>query len=141
MQPRHSLIAGLSLLTALTLTACGGAGGETADAHDLALPGDLASEVPMPAEASIQTSVEPEPGIVSVVFSPGMPYGEARDFFADALDGSDWTIIDENLREADEGEVSSNWTLEGHGVEVWLSLTGFGGDDASMVSGSLIVEE
>ena len=140
MSRRRVLLVALALVAALLLAACGG-GGATAAAHDLELPGGVESELPMPAEASIQAAVEPEEGVVSVVFSPGTTYGEARDFFVDALDGSDWTVVDEHVGEADEGEVGSTWRLEGHGVEVYVSLTGFGGDGATNVTGSVIVEE
>lgn len=141
MSHRRTPVVALAIVAALLLAACGGGGGGTAAAHGLELPGGVESELPMPEDASIQAAVEPEEGVVSIVFSPGMTYGEARDFYVDALDGSDWTIVDESIGEADEGEVGSTWSLEGHGVEVNISLTGFGGDSATNVTGSLIVEE
>lgn len=141
MSHRRALSLALALAATLLFAACGGGGGETADAHDLELPEGVESELPMPADASVMSAQEPEEGTVVVVFNPGSTYGEARDFYIDALEGSDWTVVDEFIGEAEDGEVSSNWSVEGHAVEVVISLTGFGGDGATNVTGSILVEQ
>ena len=133
------LRAALLLATVLALSGCGG-GADTADAHDVDLPEGVESALPMPSEASIRAVQEVEPGTVSMVFSPGMRFGEAAGFFSDAFAADDdWTVISEDVDDGD-GEVGAQWDVEGHGVEVTVSLTGFGGQTATNVSGVAIVE-
>ncbi|WP_280772072.1 hypothetical protein [Salipaludibacillus daqingensis] len=131
----------LFLVSILGLTGCGnGSSTETAEAHDLELPNGIESKLPLPAEASINFQNE-EDGTYSLMFRPGIDYPDGIDFFSDGFSSDGWTIQDEDIPETNEGERTADWGVSGHGVELNVSLTAFGGEDGSNMSGFIVINE
>jgi hypothetical protein len=120
---------------------CNGGGGQTADAHELELPNGAEAHIPMPSDASIRTHLDLDENGHSVVFSPGITWPDAIDFFSENLKSGEWNLIDEEIPDREEGERTASWRAEGYGVQVTIEITAFGGRQGSNMSGWMLVEE
>lgn len=122
----------------LALGACGGAGSNAAD-HGVELPDDLASVLPMPAEASIMTTMAQD-DIQIVMFRPGLAWPEVLEFFSKNLPAADWEVAEEQIPEDERGERTAKWRATGHGWDLDISITAFGGRSGMNMTGHVTLE-
>ncbi len=115
------------------------AGGSTLAGHGVELPDGLAAKIPFPAEANVRTKMVRDDTHI-IMYSPGLSYPDALAFFSESLHNSDWTIDSEYIPERKEGERESRWQLSGHGAEVSVSVSAFGGEQGFNMSGIVSVK-
>lgn len=140
---RSLIVLALPLLLLGTIAAigCNGAGGQTADAHELVLPNGSEAHIPMPAEANIRTYLDLGDDGHSIAFSPGLSWPDVIDFYKKNLKTGDWNLVSEEIPDRTEGERTASWEVEGYGVKVTVEITAFGGRQGSNMSGWMLVEE
>lgn len=127
----------LAVLVSMLLLIVGCSGGEkgTLASLDVDLSNGMESEIPIPDEASIKTSME-EDGVDIIMFNPGGSFREAEDFYIKELPERGWDVTSETIETDEEGEVESYWTAEKDGKTLNVTVSGFGGKDSEqMISG------
>ncbi|WP_139349779.1 hypothetical protein [Thioalkalivibrio denitrificans] len=131
----------LVALAALLTAACGGNGNAestaaeggipTAADRGLELPDGLASVLPVPEGLNPGSVQHYDPEITFTVRLSDT-LREVHEDFTQGITEHGWEVMHADpLPEADEGEVGVGYRLEGHGVQVSISFTVFGGTDSS----------
>ncbi|MBU9713061.1 hypothetical protein [Evansella tamaricis] len=127
----------ISVASLLFISGCGGSK-ETASDHGLELPNGVESHLPLPAEAHIAFQHE-DGNTYSIMYQPGVSYPDAIEFFSERLSTDGWTLVSEDIPDRTEGERTAGWEAEGHGVEVTVTLTAFGGPDGFNMTGFIMI--
>ena len=128
----------LSVLWFVPLSAATTQPENTAAAHGLELPGDVASKLPFLAEFSVGNNRK----ILNthyVNFTFATPWPQVLEFFSTQFAADGWEIIREELPEQQRGARNAVWVVAGHGVDVSLSLETFGGPEGQNSVGVLQV--
>ena len=115
------------------------AGASLAD-FETRVPDSIARHVPLPEGASVRMHMTRDEQMI-VMFSPGVSWPEALAFFSNALDRGGWTLESESLPEYSEGEREANWSARGHGHQLSVVITAFGGEQGFNMTGLLMLQE
>ena len=110
----------------------------TAATHGIELPGETASLFPFPAGVTVggqRTILTTH----YVNFTFAAPWPEVLEFFSTRLARDGWEIVSEDLPEQAQGPRLATWRVNGHGVDVSLTLETFGGQDGQNSVGVLQV--
>jgi len=93
--------------------------------YDVQVDDALATAIPFPENARIRTAVERD-GEHSIVFSSDLTYSELVEFYAERTKTGDWEIKNESIKEEGEHMTESKWRLEGHGVDLHITVSNIG---------------
>ncbi|TVR00513.1 MAG: hypothetical protein EA399_04275 [Desulfovibrionales bacterium] len=110
----------------------------TAAAHGLVLPGDVAAKLPFLGEFTVGNNRK----VLNthfVNFTFATPWPQVLEFFSTGFVAHGWEIIREELPEQERGNRSAVWVVTGHGVDASLSLETFGGPEGQNSVGVLQV--
>lgn len=128
----------IPILCLCVLTAHAAEPENTAAAHGLELPGDVASKLPFLAEFTVGNNRK----ILNthyVNFTFKTPWPQVLEFFSTRFAADGWEIIREELPEQQRGTRNAVWVVSGHGADVSLSLETFGGPEGQNSVGVLQV--
>src|SRR5690625_7137417 len=99
---KKSLILLLTILFLASGCAVGTSASNTLASHNTELPNDIASEITLPKEGTIQFGVDRDDGI-SCMFSTGITYPEFINFYSQERSSYAWTKTNASIPVRQEG--------------------------------------
>lgn len=118
-------ILSLSTLCIVSISAPAAQPENTAAAHGLELPGDVAAKLPFLGEFTVGNNRK----VLNthfVNFTFATPWPQVLEFFSTGFAAHGWEIVREELPQQERGNRNAVWVVAGHGVDVSLSLETFG---------------
>jgi hypothetical protein len=134
------IVAGILVLVLASGCGAGSEAGTSLANFDTRIPDNIARHVPLPEGANVRMSMIQDERMI-VMFSPGVSWPETLSFMSENLPAHGWAIEREDLPERTEGEREARWVARGHGHEMTVSITAFGGEQGFNMTGHMMLEE